>query len=76
MAAYAAYLYDEAVNARSDMEEQIAAVNKMVQDYFAGLTDARTSETGKPFYLYQFLVAMDAPSARFMAEHRNDFPAG
>lgn len=75
MAVYAAYLYDEAINARSGMEKQIAAVNKMVQDYFAGLTDAERLKPENLFIYTDFSHNVDAPSARFMAEHRNDFPS-
>ena len=76
MEAYASYLREEAYNANSGMEEQIAAVDKMVQDYFAGLPDADRLKPENLFIYTDFSHDVDAPSARFMAERRNDFPAG
>lgn len=74
MVAYASYLREEAYNARSGMEEQLAAVNKMVQDYFNGLSNADRLKLENLFIYTDFSYNVDAASTRFMAEHRNDFP--
>lgn len=76
MAAYAAYLTEEAYNARSGMEEQLAAVNKMVQDYFNGLSNADCLKPENLFIYTDFSYDENSPSVRFMVEHRNDFPEG
>ena len=75
MAAYAAYLYDEAVNARSGMKEKYDAVYNMVQDYFLGLSEADRLKPENLFIYTDFTRSTDVESAHFMAAHRNDFPA-
>ncbi len=72
--AYAAYLKEQSGNGR-DVMAAWNAINDMVQDYFKGLSDTERLDPENLFVYTDYTYSMEDESAKFMAEHRNDFPA-
>ena len=72
--AYAAYLKEQSGNGR-DVMAAWNAIKAMVQDYFKGLSDTERLDPENLFVYTDYTHSMEDESAKFMAEHRNDFPA-
>lgn len=75
VAAYASLLKEEARDDRRNARERLAEVDRMVQDYYAGLTDADRLKAENLFVYTEYTRSLSEPAAQFLVAHRNDFPA-
>lgn len=73
--AYAALLKSEAYNDRRNGEAKLAEIDALVQDYYAGLSDAERLKEENLFIYMDYTHSASEASARFMVAHREDFPA-
>lgn len=73
--AYAALLKEEAYDDRRNGEAKLAEIDALVQDYYAGLSDAERLKEENLFVYMDYTRSVEDESARFMVAHREDFPA-
>lgn len=73
--AYAALLKSEAYNDRRNGEAKLAEIDALVQDYYAGLSDAERLKEENLFIYMDYTHSASEASARFMVAHRDEFPA-
>ena len=70
---YAAVLKDEASNDRRNYQKRIDEVSQMVQEYYAGLTDAQKLNPENMFVYTGYTPNTRSASAKFMTNNLNKF---
>lgn len=73
IASYAAYLKTEAFNQRDKFADLIGQANKIVHDYFNGLTDAEKLSPENLFVYTEYAMAINDEITQYMIAHRNEF---
>ena len=72
---YAGMLTNAANESRKDREKKLAEVNTLVQDYFAGLTDAQRLDPENMFVYADYTNSVDSESGKFLTQNVKEFPA-
>ena len=75
MKLYAGLLADEARNDRRNYQEKMDDVVKMVQDYFASLTDAQKLSADNMFVYTVYTKSTEDAAARYLGDNQAKFPA-
>lgn len=70
---YASVLKDEASNDRKNYQKRISEISQMVQDYYAGLTDAQKLNPENMFVYSGYTPNTRSASAKFMTNNLNKF---
>lgn len=73
IASYAAYLKTEAFNQRDKFADLIGQANRMIHDYFNGLTDAEKLSPENLFVYTEYAMAINDEITQYMIAHRNEF---